>query len=1070
MNAIIDAAIQRSRTVITAFIVALIVGIGSYISLPKEADPDIAIPFIGVRVVHEGISPEDAERLLVKPLEQELRSVDGIKEMRSIAAENYAYVIIEFDAAFDPDKARDDIRDRVDLAKPEFPDAAEEPVIEEFNASLFPVIGITLSGAVPERLLRYAAELVEEHVEALPMILRASIVGAREELLEIVIDPAKLEAYNVSLDELTRAAAMNNRLIPAGAVQTEQARFAVKVPGLFETREDVLGLPIKASGDGVVTLGDIADIRRTFKDVESRARVNGKPAVAVWAVKRLNENAVLATEAVRHVVDELRPQLPEGLEIHYTNDQSEFVNQTQKELQASVTTAIVLVMIIVVAALGLRSGLLVGFAIPSSFMVGFMLLGMMGETVNMMVMFGLVLSVGLLVDGAIVVVELADRKMAEGIHRSEAYAIAAKRMAWPIISSTATTLAAFLPLLFWPGVSGEFMSYLPRTLIIILTASLVVAMIFLPVFGSYFGKANSMVDPATLKALSVSEHGDVRQLGGLTGLYARMLWVLVRRPVTVMAVTIAVLGGIFWAYGKFGAGVVYFNASQPNEAVIFVGARGNLGPHRAEELVRDVEEIVISEPGIGIAFTEVGTELGDRGMDLPKDTIGTINVEFTDWQTRRKARDILTSIRERTKQLAGITVSVQERHQGPTPQKEINLQFASEDIDLLEATVARFRYLIDTGIDGLVDLEDTRPVPGIDWELKIDREQAARFGLDITTVGGVVQLMTNGLLIGEYRPDDAPEEIDIRARFDSGDRSIEALDRLRVSTPQGPVPITNFVTRVPVERVNEINRFNGVRHMNIKANPAPGYLANDLVPEIQALVEREGMPDGVTLAYRGSNEEQKESQEFLTGAMMASLFLMGIILITQFNNFYHAVLILSSIVLSTIGALLGLLLRDQTFSIILTGTGIIALAGIVVNNNIVLVDTYQYLRKQGEEPIDAIVRTGAQRLRPVMLTTITTICGVLPMAYGWNIDFFSREITTGAPTGEWWVQLATAIVYGLAFATVLTLIVTPCMIAMPSVLRDRFGKSKPGKSKSGQNSSQGSSQGSEKGGSHQPAE
>jgi len=1010
--------------------------------LPKEADPDIAIPFIGVRVVHEGISPEDAERLLVKPLEQELRALEGLKEMRSIAAENYAYIIVEFDTSFDPDKARENVRAKVDLAEPEFPADAEEPVIDEFNASLFPVIGVTLSGAVPERSLREAAELVEEHVKALPMILKASIVGSREELLEIVVDPAKLEIYNVSLDELTRAASMNNRLIPAGAVQTEQSRFAVKVPGLFETREDVLGLPIKASGDGVVTLGDIADIRRTFKDVQSRARVNGQPAVAVWAVKRLNENAVLATQSVRAVMKELEPLLPDGIEVNFTNDQSTFVAMTQSELQASVTTAIVLVMIIVVAALGLRSGLLVGFAIPSSFMVGFMFLGIMGETINMMVMFGLVLSVGLLVDGAIVVVELADRKMAEGIHRREAYGIAAKRMAWPIISSTATTLAAFLPLLFWPGVSGEFMSYLPRTLIIILTASLIVALIFLPVFGAFFGKANATSNPETLKALSVSEHGDVRQLGGLTGIYARALSFLVTKPFLVIGVTIFVLGSILTAYNKYGAGVVYFSASQPDEAVIFIGARGNLGPHRAEELVRDVEDIVISEPGIDIAFTEVGTTLGDRGMDLPKDTIGTINVEFGDWQKRRPARDILTSIRERTSQLSGITVSVQERHQGPVPQKEIDLQFASNDIELLEATVARFRLLIEDEIEGLVDLEDTRPIPGIDWELKINREDAARFGLDITTVGGVVQLMTNGLLVGEYRPDDSTEEIDIRARFDADYRSIEALDRLRIATPQGAVPITNFVKRVPVERVTEINRFDGMRNMNIKANPAPGYLANDVTPKIAALIEREGLPEGVTLVYRGSNEEQKESAEFLGGAMAVSLFLMGIILITQFNNFYHAVLILSAIVLSTIGALLGLLIRDQAFSIILTGTGIIALAGIVVNNNIVLVDTYQYLRKQGEDAVQAIVRTGAQRLRPVMLTTITTICGILPMAYGWNIDFFAREFTTGAPTGEWWVQMATAIVFGLGFATVLTLIVTPCLIAMPAVLGERFGRKK----------------------------
>lgn len=1044
MNAIIDAALNRTRTVMSALVLIIILGITSYITVPKEADPDIAIPWVNVTVVHEGISPEDGERLLLRPLEQELRGLEGIKELKSTASENYAGLFIEFDASFDRDRVMSDVREKVDLARPKLPPGAEEPVVMEFNASLFPVIGIALSGQVPERTLLDAAELVEEAVKTVQEVRSAEIVGEREELLEVVIDPAKLEAYGISLSELIQASSQNNRLIAAGSIQNDQSRFSVKVPGLFENAEDVAGLPIRAFGDGVVTLGDVAEIRRTFKDVKTITRFNGQPSLAVWAVKRLGENAVDTTSHIREAVAKIEDQIPDGVEISYTNDMSTWVFTTQNELESAVSTAIVLVMIIVVAALGLRSGLLVGIAIPSSFMFGFVLIGMFGQTLNMMVMFGLVLSVGLLVDGSIVVVELADRKMAEGMNRKDAYGTAAKRMAWPIISSTATTLAAFLPLLAWPGVTGEFMGYLPRTLIFVLCGSLVVTMIFLPVLGSMFGRANAEGD-ATLKALAVAEGGDPTTLPGFTGRYARLLAFLVTHPAKVLMVAMAIIYGCLVAYGEYGRGVEYSADMEPQEALVIVGARGNFAPQEILRLVQSVENIVLAQPGVEAAFTELGSELGTRGQDVPRDTVATINMEFTDWKTRKDAREIIQDIRDQSKGLPGIYVEVMGREQGPRSGKEISIELSHPNFETLLAATAQLRNWMENNAEGLVDIEDTSPLPGIDWQLQVDREQAARFGVDVTTVGAIVQLMTTGMMIGDYRPDDAQEEVDIRVRFPAINRSIDSLDQLKIQTIDGPVPITNFVTRVAKPRVSEINRVDSKRVTQVKANPAFGQLASDKLKVIKAWIDEGQLPEGTMVRYRGSNEDQQESTEFLGGALLVSLFLMGIILITQFNSFYHAFLILSAIVLSTVGALVGMLVRDQAFSVIMSGTGIIALAGIVVNNNIVLVDTYQHLVREGEDPISAIVRTGAQRLRPVMLTTVTTICGILPMAYHLSINFFSRDIDLGSPVGMWWVQLATAIVYGLGFATVLTLLVTPCMIALPHVWRRMIADKRAGK-------------------------
>ncbi|MGE3627050.1 MAG: efflux RND transporter permease subunit, partial [Hyphomicrobiales bacterium] len=690
----------------------------------------------------------------------------------------------------------------------------------------------------------------------------------------------------------------------------------------------------------------------------------------------------------------------------------------------------------------LRSAIMVGIAIPASFMIGFLLIGVMGTTVNMMLMFGMVLTVGMLVDSAIVIVEYADRKMSEGMPRREAYTLAAQRMFWPITSSTATTLAAFLPLLLWPGVPGEFMSYLPITVIIVLSASLLTAMVFLPVLGGLFGKSEAQAEEAELaRKLAGSSQVDYASIPGLAGVYVRMLERLIRHPAKVLAASLLLMAGVFVAFGKFSNGVEFFVDTEPEQAVALVSARGNLSAEEELALVREVEEQILAVKGVKAVFTDTGSPQGGpavgrgAGIDTPVDQIGMITIELDDYEKRRKGKVILQEMRDRMEGLAGINVEVRKRDDGPATGKDIRLEVSGIDRTQVEAATARVREFLDTRIDGLRDIEDTRPLPGIEWIVRVDRKEAGRFGTDIASVGGMIQMVTNGILIGKYRPDDSEDEVDIRLRLPQDDRTINQLDALRVQTPNGMVPISNFVTRQAVPRVDSITRSNGRHSMMVKANTVDGVLADNKVRELNEWLRTQDWPSGVSFRFRGADEEQKESGAFLGKAMLAALFIMFIILVTQFNSFYQSFITLSSIVLSLVGVLIGMMVTGQTFSIIMTGTGVVALAGIVVNNSIVLIDTYNRLRGSGVDPIDATLRCCAQRLRPVLLTTITTIFGLLPMAMQINVDFFNRVIQVGSITSIWWVQLSTAIIFGLGFATLLTLILTPVLLAMPEVYR-----------------------------------
>jgi multidrug efflux pump len=1233
MSGIVDWAATRARMVVAFILLSLVVGGYAYSTLPKEGEPDIEIPALFVSVQFPGISAADSETLLVKPMETELSDLDGLKVMSGTAAENYAGVALEFEFGWDKTKIMADVRDSMSTAEAQFPEGYEKYSINEINFSEFPIIIVNLTGPVPERTMARVARDLQDDLEGLDAVLEAGLAGDRDEMLEVLIDPLRLEAYNVTAGELINVVQNNNQLIAAGEIESSQGTFSVKIPSSFDDPRDVYGLPVKTKGDRVVTLGDLAQINLTFEDRQGTARFNGEKTLALQVVKRKGFNLIDTAALVKDIVEDRSADWPEGLQAAVTvgtsNDQSRIVDSMVQQLLGSVFTAVALVMIVVLAALGIRAALLVGFAIPTSFLLCFAFLALMGISISNIVMFGLILAVGMLVDGAIVVVEYADKRQQEGDGPMQAYVEAAKRMFWPIISSTATTLCAFLPMLFWPGVPGQFMGMLPVTLIFVLSASLVVALVYLPVMGGVTGRLENwmasqmnmvaglplylhlslffgiallfvpfaiLMAPAepgasgilfewigarfsnmnTASTFSVIETFAVvfafivigaaavaLALGGfllllisLFGLLTRLgrfgRWLtslLFRRepdriyagyrrnafgrviefiagnpvmPLVMAGVVFVFVGTIMIYFSNNSKGVEFFVESEPEQAIVYVLARGNLSLEEKDNLLEKAETIVLKHPGIQTAFAfagEGGLNNNTSGAQAPKDTIGQIQLETIPWEdrpntvtrlftvpflgfdvnreTQNPAFDgdvVIAELSEQLQQIPGVQIEILPLAMGPASGKPVHIRLKSDSFtDLMAATaLTRAQY---EATPGLTLIEDTRPLPGIDWQIDVDVQKAGRYGADVVTVGAMVQLVTRGLLLDTMRVDSSDEEIEIRVRLPEKDRVLSTLDTLKVRTADGLIPLSNFITRTPVPKLAEINRVDQKRYLDVKADVAPGLMkvvetkreagidksitlatlrpagndadittadserykitertlagadaalqdglndaifrlvpinANERISEITKWLDSADLPLGVTYEWTGDQEDQEESGAFLSSAFSAALGLMFIILLAQFNSIYNSVLVLLAVVLSTTGVLIGMLVMDQTFSIIMTGTGIVALAGIVVNNNIILIDTFQEYERYMPR-IEAIIRTAQARIRPVLLTTITTMAGLAPMMFGLSLNFADGGYTIDSPTALWWKQLATAVVFGLGIATVLTLIVTPSMLAI----------------------------------------
>lgn len=1051
---IVGFAIHNWRMTIGVMLFAVLGGIFAMTRLPLDAEPDVPVPFVNVRVVVPGISPEDSERLLIRPLETELKSIAGLKQINGIASVNAASVILEFDINVDKARAMADVLENVDRARAEFPAEAREPIIEEVSFSALPILTVNLWGNAPERELQKRAKDLQRRIESIQTVLEANISGERTDVLEAILDPASVESLGITFDEITAAIGQNNSLIPAGAIETESGKFSVKLRGLIQDPSDMSELVIRRTLDGaIVKLGDIAEVRRGYKDVTTYARFNGRTSVSLEISKRQGVNILETSDTVQALVDEIvaSPDWPETINVSYSQARSVYINDMMSELFASIVNAVILVFIVCIAALGWRSALFVGWAIPASFLIAFFLFYVGGETINMMILFGLILSVGVLVDSAIVIVEFADRKMGEGLSRVEAFKMSGERMFWPIISSTATTLAAFLPLLFWDDVTGKFMSYFPRTMIYVLSASTVMALIFLPVLGSKIGFRPKKVTNENAARLASNE-GDPSQTTGITGVYVRVIQVLVRYPFAVLVGMFALFALIAFNFsqsleGEHPKPVEFFTQSPSDQLFILARARGNTTPGQVLEIGRDIENRIKDIRGIESVYTVAGSGAsGDGGgggaltgpTNVPSDTVVKVYTELLPFDERRSVASIVKDLEQAVSDIPGVITEVTAIDQGPPIGKDIGIQISTEvKKDLIEAT-QKIRDELET-IDGIIDIEDSRPLPGVDWEIVVNRAEAGRLGLDIGRIGAAIQFITEGALVGQYRPLNTEEEVDIRVRYPAYARDLAALDTLRIQTPAGSLPLSSVVTRIAKPRQDRIERRDLLPFYVVSGNTAEDFATNIQVENMQEWLDTEAdLPSSVKVKFLGQQEKNDSALAFFKAAGIAILFMMSLILLLQFNSFYHVFLTLMAVILSVFGVLLGLTIYPY-ISMILTLTGVIALAGIVVNNNIVLIDAYQRLREQGYDPIESAVRTAAQRLRPVFLTTLTTVVGLMPLILGWGANIFTGELDIrGTSTSEIWAPISFVIASGLGFATILTLVVTPVLLCAPGIMWEQI--------------------------------
>ncbi|MGI9279840.1 MAG: efflux RND transporter permease subunit [Endozoicomonas sp.] len=1018
MSSLIGLSLNRSRTILMMFVLILVSGMLSYLTIPRESSPDIPIPYVYVSVSFEGISPEDSERLLVLPLEKELQGLEGVKELSATASQSHASVTLEFDAGIELDKALADVRDKVNLAKSKLPEGTDEPVIEQITmASQDPVITAILSGNLPERTMVKIARALKDELEAQKAILEVEIAGDREEVVDVIIDPMKLESYGLVPADVINLVSQNNQLVAAGSMDTGQGSYSIKVPAVYKTPADILSQPVKVEENRVVTFADIATVLSTFKEGGGYARLNGENSIALEIKKRSGENIIEAIEVSRYIIDQGMASGPETLKVDYVGDQSEDVKMMVTDLQNNVLSAVILVVVIIIGALGARSAFLVGIAIPGSFLSGILILGIMGLTINMVVLFSLIMAVGMLVDGAIVVTEYADRRMGEGIHRQQAYLEASRKMAWPIIASTATTLAAFFPLMFWPGMMGEFMKFLPLTLIATLASSLVMALIFIPTLGAMIGKPRVLGTKEKISMQAI-ESGDLGQTTGLTGHYISVLGRAIDHPGKVLLLACMTVALIFTLFIKTSRGVEFFPDVDTNAIVITAKVNsGNLSVDEKDALMEKIEARLMDLPGMETLYARTGEN----------QVVGTLRVNLEDWQFRDTTLAIANIAEQRLAGFSGLDISVERLKDGPPTSKPLELIVRADNLDTLYNAVAEARVILEN-LGAFTNIEDSGPAPGYEWRLSIDRAEAARYGADVATTGSMVRMVTSGLTVGSYRPDDADDEVDIRIRYPETERHLESIDQLRLMTSAGLVPIGNFTEREVSSKLDNIKRIDGKRTITISADLMDGQLLSQQIPLLTEELASAQLGDDVGFDFKGEEEDQKESGEFLVKAFSVALFVMAMILVTQFNSFYQAALIMSAVILATGGVFLGLMITDQNFGIVMCGIGIIALAGIVVNNNIVLIDTFNSLRQEGYSTREAVLRTGAQRLRPVMLTTITTVLGLMPMVLSININMFNHTIEMGAPFTQMWNQLATSIAGGLTFATLLTLVVTPCLL------------------------------------------
>ena len=1083
-------ALNQRISVLMLLAVTVIMGVAAYINVPKEASPEITIPMISVSVVYPGVAPGDMETLVAQPIEDELNTIADIDELTSTSVEGYSNILAEFVSGTDMEEALQKVREQVDLAKPELPAEAEEPVISEFNFADFPVMNVNISGPYGLERLKDVAEDVQDRIEQLSQVLSVNLSGGLEREVQVEIDLSMLKYYGLSFNDVVEAIQGENINIPGGLVDVGTQEYTLRVAGEFEEPEPIADVVVATRDGRPVYVRDVATVDFAYRERETFARLDGVPVITLGVVKRVGENIIETSDAVKRVIADMEPVFPEGTVVKITGDQSEDIHEMVSSLENNIISGLLLVLAVLLFFLGVRNAAFVAVSIPTSMLLSFIVMNLIGISMNMVVLFSLILALGMLVDNAIVVVENIYRYIEEGADNWKAARLATGEVAVPIIASTFTTLGAFAPLLFWPGIAGEFMSYLPLTLIITLSSSLFVALVIVPVLCAMLMKLDgepsepltpaarwtlvgaaafalllvALANPLTAVLLLVTVGGvwalhhyvlvrvghyfQERLVPLMVDRYERRLrWALDHRLAVVGASAAAFIGSVI-LFGMFNAGVEYFPESIPPAMVMAQvdvpsGTRPEFINHVTEQVesqlremegFEDVESVVATVGGGGEG---VSTMFGGGGD-------GTVTLQFEDFETREHDTfEVLARMQDQVGVgVAGGEVNIVQQSGGPPTGAPVSIEIVGEDPEVLKALsdqlLATLRNApVGARLEGLEsDMDDARQELIID----VDREKAALYGLSTAQVGSTIRNAIAGVEAAKFRQGD--DEYDIVVRLaDRYREDLEALQDLTVMAEGVQVPLLSVASWQVAEGAGSVKRKDLDRVATVTSDVVAGANSNAVLGEVQQTLAAsgfvEGLPQGYTLRYTGEQEEQMEAMRFLQGAFLIALLLIGFILISQFNSFIKPVIILTSVVMSTVGVLVGLIVFRMPFVVIMTGVGIISLAGVVVNNAIVLIDYIDILRdRDGMNRREALVQGGRTRFRPVILTAVTTVLGLVPLAIGLNFDFFglyrsfSPNLYWGGEQAAWWSPMAVAVIVGLSFATVLTLILVPVLYSL----------------------------------------
>ncbi|MFH1278116.1 MAG: efflux RND transporter permease subunit [Candidatus Eisenbacteria bacterium] len=1019
MKTITDVSIAHKTSVFALCVIILIMGVGSYTSLPKESTPSITVPIILVNVAYPGVSPKDMESLVTKKLETKLDEIRQVKELRSTTAEGYVTVEVEFEANMDIESALQRVRDKVNQAKAEMPKDIEEPYVGEISFDDFPILLINLSGRYGLLRLKEVADDLKDKFESVPGVLSADITGELEREVQVDIDPVRLRSYDLALSDVIETIQEENLTVPGGSVDGGTLDFTVRVPGEFDDPAIVADLVVIAVDDRTVHIRDLAEVRYGFKERETLARQNGDPCITISIRKRSGENLIGIADEIKRIIEEATPAFPPTTELTVVADQSKEIRSIVRDLENNIFSGLVLVVLVLFAFLGFRNSLFVAIAIPLSMLISFIVLAGLGYTLNMVVLFSLILALGMLVDNAIVIVENIYRHRTEGYSRMEAASKATNEVAIPVIASTITTLCAFGPMIFWPDIVGEFMKYLPITLIITLASSLFVALVINPTFCAAFIRAGETEKPGRTDRLFLR----------FRAFYKTQLAYALRHRALSLAAVLVVLLGSFAAYGVLGKGVEFFPDTEPNYAYIDVVAPLGTRLEVSDEMVRFIESRIPEFPDIKHYVSNVGSAsdiFWGGGGGTPHHS--RMTVEFVDREERtQSSRLTVERFREAFGRMPGARVDVIVPQGGPPTGSPVDVEILGPDFEVLGRLAKQVQRQIKD-IPGIVDLQDDFDEGRPEVRVRIDREKAALYNLSTWSIATTIQTAVMGTEASKYRVGE--DEYDITVRFRESDReSFENLDRITIFYEGDHIPVSNFARFELAAGLGTIIRKNQDRVVSVTAD-AEGRLSNDVLADVIARLEGFPLPSGYSIRFSGETEDQDEAAAFLTQAFGIAILLIFLVLISQFDSIVLPFVIITAVILSLIGVLWGLILLRMPFGIIMTGVGVISLAGVVVNNAIVLIDYIQKLRARGLEKTEAIIHAGTVRLRPVILTAITTILGLIPLSTGMTFDVRDFSFTIGGESSDWWGPMGVAVIFGLAVATFLTLVIVPVLYSV----------------------------------------